>query len=212
MALSVPVSPTPARATRRYLRPPVPLHFPEPVPVPAGDLHLLGRIALCESAGAVEIRAVSDQRLLATLPASTNLPALGVWSPDGRFLAVKRRHDPDDQAWDMEVWEVSGARQVLLVHDSPSGVVSFHPRLPQIAIGLDNSAVILLKREVEEAGELGLGQATDAVNDLGTAVGAAEPTLPPGLLLGDVASRRIEEERVDVRLEDWRGRFPAGQA
>jgi WD40 repeat protein len=101
------------------------------------------RIALCEGEGRpVEIRAVSDQRLLATLPASTNLPALGLWSPDGRFLAVRRRHDPDDQEWDMEVWEVAGARQMLLVRGSPSGVVSFHPRRPQILIGLDHSAVL----------------------------------------------------------------------
>jgi len=108
------------------------------------------RIALCHDDGPVEIRAVSDQRLLATLPASTNLPALGVWSPDGRFLAVNRRHDPDDQEWDMEVWEVAGARQVLLVRGSPSGVVSFHPRLPQIVIGLDNSAVIWHLETVRE--------------------------------------------------------------
>src|SRR5439155_23741144 len=52
------------------------------------------RIALCRRAGPVEIRSTSDQRLLATLPASTNLPAYyAEWSPDGRFLAAKPGYD-----------------------------------------------------------------------------------------------------------------------
>jgi eukaryotic-like serine/threonine-protein kinase len=100
------------------------------------------RIALCRGSGPVEIRSATDQRLLATLPASTNLPAIGLWSPDGRFFAVSRRHDPNDQEWDLEVWKIAREKQVLLVPGSPSGVVSFHPQLPQIVIGLGTSAVI----------------------------------------------------------------------
>ena len=34
------------------------------------------RIALCRGRGPVEIRSTADQRLLATLPASTNLPSV----------------------------------------------------------------------------------------------------------------------------------------
>lgn len=49
MALSLPVRPTPERAQRRYLRPPVPLHFPVHVPVPETDTHLQLRILLYES-------------------------------------------------------------------------------------------------------------------------------------------------------------------
>ncbi|MEO8426923.1 MAG: serine/threonine-protein kinase [Verrucomicrobiota bacterium] len=100
------------------------------------------RIALCHGTGPVEIRSMTDQQLLVTLPASTNLPAhLGLWSQDGRFFAVGRRRDPDDREWDVEVWEVAVAKQVLLVPASPSGVVSFHPHLPQILIGRDATAV-----------------------------------------------------------------------
>jgi len=100
------------------------------------------RIALCHGVGPVEIRSVTDQHLLVTLPRSTNLPAhLGLWSRDGRFLAVSRRRDPDDREWDVEVWEVAGAKQVLLVPGSPSGVVSFHPRFPRIVIGRGTTAV-----------------------------------------------------------------------
>ena len=39
MALAFPTSVTPPRAARRYLRPPVPLHFPEEEQVPEGFLH-----------------------------------------------------------------------------------------------------------------------------------------------------------------------------
>src|SRR6185436_8451934 len=49
------------------------------------------RLAISTNTEPVEIRAVSDNQLLATLPASTNLPSLGKeWSADGRFLAVAR--------------------------------------------------------------------------------------------------------------------------
>jgi hypothetical protein len=63
------------------------------------------RIALCRGSGAIEIRSTSDQRLLATLPASTNLPAhYAEWSLDGRFLAVKRDHASWTLAKVMGAW------------------------------------------------------------------------------------------------------------
>jgi len=84
----------------------------------------------------VEIRSVADQRLLATLPASTNLPAYTVlWSPDGRFLAVNRDHDSTSRVRDVEVWEVAGPRRVLFLPGSLWGANSFHPREPRILVG-----------------------------------------------------------------------------
>jgi WD40 repeat protein len=102
------------------------------------------RIALCRGGGPVEIRSVSDRRLLATLPASTNLSAyVGLWSPDGRFLAVSRDRDSAASRRDAEVWEVASAKQVLPAARHTWGAMSFHPRLPQIMIGqMPASAVI----------------------------------------------------------------------
>lgn len=95
---------------------------------PAFDL-----IAVCRGRGPVEIRSVSDNRVLSSLPASTNLAAhVGTWSRDGRFLAVKRDHDVAGRYATMEVWEVAAARRVLLLRDVTWGAVSFHPHLPQI--------------------------------------------------------------------------------
>jgi WD40 repeat protein len=97
---------------------------------------LFERIALTQGTNPVEIRTVRDQRLLATLPASTNLPAYTLkWSPDGRFLAVNRDHDSTSRVRDVEVWEVAGAKRVLLLPRSLWGANSFHPRLPRILVG-----------------------------------------------------------------------------
>jgi len=94
------------------------------------------RIALSRGSNSVEIRSVSDQHLLATMPASTNLPAYTVlWSPDGRFLAVNRDHDSTSRLRDVEVWEVASARRLLLLPGSLWGANSFHPRLPRILVG-----------------------------------------------------------------------------
>jgi WD40 repeat protein/tRNA A-37 threonylcarbamoyl transferase component Bud32 len=93
------------------------------------------RIALCYGSGPVEIRSVAGQRLLASLPASTNLAAyVGLWSPDGRFFAVSRDRDTTGLKKDVEVWEVPSAKRVLL-RTSTSGAMSFHPRSPRIMIG-----------------------------------------------------------------------------
>ena len=101
------------------------------------------RIALCRGRGPVEIRSLSDQRLLATLPASTNLPAYsGGWSGDGRFLSVKRDYPPSGARSDKEVWDVRAGRQVLLLRDRPFTALSFHPTLPRFLAGEKNGATV----------------------------------------------------------------------
>ena len=94
------------------------------------------RIALGRGRSSIEIRATADNRLLATLPAGTNLPAHNaLWSADGRFLAVKRDHDQTGSLGDLEVWELPGARRVLLLHDIGMNAWAFHPRQPQLLTG-----------------------------------------------------------------------------
>jgi len=90
------------------------------------------RLVLCREKEPAEIRAVSDGRLLASLPASTNLPSfVREWSADGRFLAVKRDYDEKGSRADWEVWDVLRGRRLLVLHDVPFGAFSFHPRLPR---------------------------------------------------------------------------------
>jgi len=95
------------------------------------------RIALCRGRGPVEIRSTSDLSLLATLPASTNLSTYGVeWSPDGRFLAVKRDYPPGGASSDKEIWDVGTAQLLVLVHDAQFSAISFHPTQPKVMVGL----------------------------------------------------------------------------
>ena len=106
------------------------------------------RIALCRGRGPVEIRAVADHRLLATLPASTNWMCYGVtWSQDGRFLALKREHPSVPFRGDVEVWKVDEPRRVLLIRDTRFGV--FHPRKPQLLTVGENGLIIAWDLEAE---------------------------------------------------------------
>lgn len=90
------------------------------------------RLAVCAGRGPVEVRAVSDHRLLATLAASTNLRCYNAtWSGDGRFLAVKRDHDHDEHGCDLEVWDLrTDPRRLLRVRDARRNVRAFHPGRP----------------------------------------------------------------------------------
>lgn len=92
----------------------------------------LARVATGPLRGNVEIRAVPDHRLLASLPASTNLPAhVRQWNPDGRFLAVKRDYPDGGLTADWEVWDVPAERRVLLLRGLVRDTFCFHPRLPR---------------------------------------------------------------------------------
>jgi WD40 repeat protein len=103
---------------------------------------LFERIAVCCGKGPVEVRAVSDYRLLTQLPASTNLPVYyGEWNGDGRFLAVKRDYFTTGPRSELEVWEVTGPQRVLFVHDIPADALAFHPRSPRIIVGRVTNAV-----------------------------------------------------------------------
>jgi eukaryotic-like serine/threonine-protein kinase len=100
-------------------------------------------LSILRGRGPVEIRSTGDQRLLATLPASTNLPVYVMeWSADGRFLAVKRDHPPSGMRADWEVWETANWRRILLLRDLPLGAVAFHPRLPRVFLGQSMGAAV----------------------------------------------------------------------
>jgi eukaryotic-like serine/threonine-protein kinase len=101
------------------------------------------RVALGDGGGPVEIRSAAEGRLLATLPASTNLTAfVGSWSADGGFFAVSRDCDATASERDVEVWEVATARQVLLRRNMPWGAMSFHPQLHRLIFAENDAAVI----------------------------------------------------------------------
>jgi WD40 repeat protein len=91
------------------------------------------RLAISRGTGPVEIRAVADNRMLALLPASTNLIAYeNYWSPDGRFVSVRRDWDASGSRAVLEVWDVGKARRVFLLPDCSWGALSFHPHEPWI--------------------------------------------------------------------------------
>ena len=108
------------------------------------------RIAVGRGRGPVEIRSVADDQLLTTLAASTNLPTyVAEWSPDGRFLAVKRDYPGGGLRSDREIWELPpaseppvDARRILLLRDVPRDAVTFHPRLPLVFVGRRAEAVL----------------------------------------------------------------------
>jgi WD40 repeat protein/predicted Ser/Thr protein kinase len=112
------------------------------------------RIALARGKGPVEVRAVPDDRLLATLPASTNRPAYDAeWSPDGHFLAIKRDLSSDGARADWEIWDVRLLRRLFVLHDIPVGAIAFHPVLPRVIFGIRPRAVVV--RSLDEGRELG---------------------------------------------------------
>jgi WD40 repeat protein len=102
------------------------------------------RMALCHERHPVEIRTVADERLLATLPPASRLPARYVdWSDDGRFLAVIRAESLVDQHRNLEVWDTTRSRRVLSLTDLEFGEPAFHPRLPRAMTGTrDGTAIV----------------------------------------------------------------------
>ena len=118
------------------------LSFPSNANYPCLD-PAFERVAISSGRGPIEIRAVSDNRLLATLPASTNLHAFGkLWSADGRFIAVKRDYSDPDRNVDWEIWNVAEEKRVLLLRKVVPDAFSFHPRLPQVIAKIRSEAVV----------------------------------------------------------------------
>ncbi len=112
------------------------------------------RFAVSKGRGPVEVRAVADRRLLASLPSPTSHEAhLLTWSPDGRFLAFKRDHDPAGYHADLEVWDLAATNRVLLARDSvTANALSFHPHRPELMAGRAGGGVLVW--DLESAQEL----------------------------------------------------------
>ena len=85
------------------------------------------RVALCRNGGDVEIRSTHDQNLITTLPAATRLPVYNAteWSPDGKYLAVKRDRDNGGLRADWEIWDVAQSQRLLWLRDIVQSTVSF---------------------------------------------------------------------------------------
>ncbi len=116
------------------------------------------RIAVSRHRGPVEIRSVTDDRVLATLPASTNLIChSAIWSGDGRFLAVNRDYDTMGYRSDIEVWDLKDTpRRVVLFHDARWKARAFHPNRPRfVAGGADG---LMVAWDLETGKELGRGR------------------------------------------------------
>jgi predicted Ser/Thr protein kinase len=107
------------------------------------------RIALCRADGPVEIRSAPNKKLLAVLPATTNLPAFSDtrWSHDGRNLAVKRDREMNGVLAEWEIWDVSSdkPRLITIIHDVYAEAVAFHPDGKQIATATVNKSVMFRK-------------------------------------------------------------------
>jgi WD40 repeat protein len=103
------------------------------------------RIAMARSRGPVEIRSLTNDQLLATLPASTNLICYSaLWSGDGRFLAVNRDYTSDGDRSDLEVWDLEATpRQVVVVRDARYKARAFHPGRRELLVGGANGLITL---------------------------------------------------------------------
>ena len=111
------------------------------------------RMAVIRRRGPVEIRSVTDGRVIIILPASTNLISYaGLWSRDGRFLAIKRDYGPSGHRGDLEIWEPASSRRVMLVRDIRWNAWSFHPRKPELLTAGTGGLVVAW--DLEEGKEL----------------------------------------------------------
>ncbi len=114
-----------------------------------GDLKL-ERFAWSRGREAIEVRSIADHRLLAALPASTNLPASAVtWSSNGKFLSVERDHDSAGRRANLEVWNVAEAKRLFLFQDVPWGANAFHPSEQRLLIA-EQRGILLLNLESGE--------------------------------------------------------------
>lgn len=111
------------------------------------------RVAVARRDGAVEVRTIPEQRVLATFPAADPDPITHAkWSPDGRFLAFRRGafRSGADRLTQVEVWEVAPGRRVLALPRTPWSAFAFHPSLPRIVSGDTNDAISTWNLETGE--------------------------------------------------------------
>ncbi len=111
------------------------------------------RLSVSRGTNAVEIRAASDFRVLATLPASRDGESFRTtWSADDRYLAVRRDHDADGERADVEVWEAAATNRVLLLRDVPRGTFGFHPIPARLVTATRDGPIIV--RDLEGGKDL----------------------------------------------------------
>jgi eukaryotic-like serine/threonine-protein kinase len=134
------------------------LRFEREIPIGPGFTALqpdsfLESLARCRGSGPVEIISLGDGHLMATLPAAVlRICYLIKWSPDDRFLALKREPaTPEETSW-VEVWDVGNTNRVLLIENGDYQALAFHPRLPRLLGGKSDGGLTLW--DVDERKEL----------------------------------------------------------
>ncbi len=91
------------------------------------------RVAECVGSGPVRLRSMPDRQLIASLTPSVKAVAEGgQWSPQGRFLAVKRRIDTVKSSFQIEIWDVATSQLIASLPPSLLGTFCFHPRSAQL--------------------------------------------------------------------------------
>lgn len=121
------------------------------------------RLARTRSSGPIEIVSFPDGRPVATLPPSRESQCyLMKWSPDGRFLAMKREPGSREERASLEVWDVAGQRRVLLIPNGGYRVMSFHPYLPRLMAGNPDGTFVVWDLETgQEAARFKLPVGTE---------------------------------------------------
>jgi WD40 repeat protein len=121
------------------------------------------RLAIGRGTKPVEIRSVSDQRLLATLPASSiEFATFGKWSANGRFFGVCRRKSLRALTKNLEIWDVNLSQQRLLRLNTPWDAFSFHPTQPRVLCPAAENLIVLY--DLESGQELKTFYPTGAVH------------------------------------------------
>ncbi len=107
------------------------------------------RIAVCRGRGPVEIHSMKTLERLATLPACADFQCYVIdWSPDGKYLAVKRDRDLANASSDLELWELtSPPRRIMVVPEARFSAWTFHPQRPEILIGKGSATLVRIDLE-----------------------------------------------------------------
>lgn len=101
------------------------------------------RLAVGNGSGPVTLLSVPGSQMLAALPSTSERQSYGaVWSPDGRYLAVKRQYDVSGSRADLEVWNVAQSRLLFTAtEDIAYNAFSFHPYASLLMAGHVGGAV-----------------------------------------------------------------------